>query len=54
MVLIAALIGIQKLLPWEALPSGASAVLLVVLGLAVMFFPDQVPGLTIPMSTMSM
>jgi predicted metal-binding membrane protein len=54
MVLIAALIGIQKLLPWQVIPTGASAVLLVVLGLAVMFFPDQVPGLTIPMSTMSM
>jgi predicted metal-binding membrane protein len=49
MVLIAALIASEKLLPWEVIPSGASAVLLVALGLAVMFFPDQVPGLTIPM-----
>ena len=49
MGLIAALIASEKLLPWEVIPSGASAVLLVALGLAVMFFPNQVPGLTIPM-----
>ena len=49
MVLIAALIAIEKLLPWDVIPSGASAALLVALGLAVVFFPDQVPGLTIPM-----
>jgi predicted metal-binding membrane protein len=48
MVLIAVLIGLEKLLPWEMIPSGATAALLAVLGLAVMFFPDQVPGLTIP------
>jgi predicted metal-binding membrane protein len=54
MVLIAVLIAFEKLLPWEVVPSGATAALLVVLGLAVMFFPDQVPGLTIPTNTMSM
>ena len=54
MVLIAVLIAFEKLLPWEVIPSGATAALLVVLGVAVMFFPDQVPGLTIPMNTMSM
>jgi predicted metal-binding membrane protein len=54
MVLIAVLIGLEKLLPWEVIPRGAPAALLVVLGLAVMFFPDQVPGLTIPMNDMSM
>jgi predicted metal-binding membrane protein len=53
MVLIAALIAVEKLLPWEVIPSGATAALLVVLGVAVMFFPDQVPGLTIPMNTTS-
>jgi predicted metal-binding membrane protein len=52
MLLIAALIAIEKLLPWEGIPSGATAVLLAILGLAVMFFPDQVPGLTIPMDGM--
>ena len=49
MVLIAVLIASEKLLPWKVIPSGATAFLLVVLGVAVMFFPDQVPGLTIPM-----
>jgi predicted metal-binding membrane protein len=53
MLLIAALIAIEKLLPLEALPSGATAALLLVLGVGVMFFPDQVPGLTIPADEMS-
>jgi predicted metal-binding membrane protein len=53
MVLIAALIAIEKLLPWQVLPSGATAALLVALGLAVAFVPDQVPGLTIPADSMS-
>jgi predicted metal-binding membrane protein len=44
MVLIAVLIALEKLLPWEVMPSGATAALLVALGVAVMFFPDQVPG----------
>jgi predicted metal-binding membrane protein len=51
MLLIAALIAVEKLLPWQVIPRGGSAALLVVLGVAVMFFPDQVPGLTIPMNT---
>jgi predicted metal-binding membrane protein len=53
MLLIAALIAIEKLLPWEVLPSGASAAVLVILGTGVMFFPDQVPGLTVPTDGMS-
>jgi predicted metal-binding membrane protein len=53
MIVIASLIAIEKLLPWELLPSGATAALLVVLGVGVMFFPDQVPGLTIPMDEVS-
>jgi predicted metal-binding membrane protein len=54
MVLIAVLIAFEKLLPLEVTPSGATAALLVVLGVAVMFFPDAVPGLTVPTNTMSM
>jgi len=50
MVVIAALIAIEKLLPSAATLTGASAGLLVALGVAVMFFPDRVPGLTIPMN----
>lgn len=54
MLLIAALIAIEKLLPWDVLPSGVTAAVLALLGVAVMLFPDQVPGLTIPMDGMSM
>jgi predicted metal-binding membrane protein len=48
MVVVAALIAVEKLLPWERLAVGATAVFIVALGLAVAFAPDQVPGLTIP------
>ncbi len=48
MVLIAALIALEKLLPWKAVANRSVAVLLVVLGLAVAFVPDKVPGLTLP------
>jgi hypothetical protein len=50
MVLIAALIALEKLLPWKAVANRSVAALLVVLGLAVAFVPDQVPGLTLPNS----
>jgi hypothetical protein len=48
MVLIAALIALEKLLPWKALANRSVAVVLVVLGLAVAIVPDEVPGLTLP------
>jgi predicted metal-binding membrane protein len=48
MAFIAALIAIEKLLPWRQLANRGIAVLLVVLGLAVAFAPDRVPGLTEP------
>ena len=48
MVLIAALIGIEKLLPGGALASAATAALLVVLGIGVATAPSDVPGLTVP------
>jgi predicted metal-binding membrane protein len=50
MVLIAALIALEKLLPWKTVANRSVAALLVVLGLAVAFAPDQVPGLTLPNS----
>jgi predicted metal-binding membrane protein len=50
MVLIAALIALEKLLPWKAVANRSVAALLVVLGLAVAFVPDEVPGLTLPNS----
>jgi predicted metal-binding membrane protein len=48
MAFIAALIAIEKLLPWKAFANRGVAVLLVVLGIAVAFAPDRVPGLTLP------
>jgi predicted metal-binding membrane protein len=48
MAFIAALIAIEKLLPWKVFANRGVAVLLVVLGIAVAFAPDRVPGLTLP------
>jgi predicted metal-binding membrane protein len=50
MLLIAALIAIEKLLPWRAITTGVSAAALALLGVAIMLLPDQIPWLTIPMS----
>jgi predicted metal-binding membrane protein len=48
MVFVAALIAVEKLSPWKAIANRGIAVLLVVLGLAVAFAPQDVPGLTTP------
>jgi predicted metal-binding membrane protein len=48
MAFVAALIAVEKLLPWKALANRGVAVVLVVLGIAVAFAPADVPGLTIP------
>ena len=50
MVLVAALIAIEKLLPWKAVANYGIAVFLVALGLAVAFVPAQIPGLVLPNS----
>ena len=47
-VAIAAVIALEKLLPWEAAPTAASPCCLIVLALGVALAPDDVPGLTIP------
>ena len=54
MAFIAALIAIEKLLPWKALANRGIAVVLLVLGLAIAFTPTSVPGLTLPGSPMGM
>ena len=54
MAFIAALIAIEKLLPWPALANRGIAVLLLVLGLGVAFAPSSVPGLTLPDSPEAM
>ena len=48
MGLVAALIALEKLLPWRRLAVGSVTAVLVVLGLAVMLAPHQVPGLVLP------
>jgi predicted metal-binding membrane protein len=48
MVFVAALIAIEKLLPWRALANRGIAILLLVLGLSVAFVPEDVPGLVMP------
>jgi predicted metal-binding membrane protein len=50
MALIAAFIATEKLLPWKVVANRGIAVLLAVLGLAVAFAPEDVPGLVLPNS----
>jgi predicted metal-binding membrane protein len=51
MVLVAALIAAEKLLPWRTVAIRGIAVLLAVLGIALAFAPEDVPGLTVPGSS---
>ncbi len=48
MVVVAGLVAIEKLLPWDGVAIGATALIVVALGLGVALAPDRVPGLTIP------
>lgn len=52
MIFVAALIAVEKLLPWKAVANRSIAILLAVLGLAVAFAPEHVPGLTVPTEAM--
>ena len=51
MVFVAAMIAVEKMLPWKVIANRGIAVLLVVLGLSVAFWPERVPGLTLPDSS---
>jgi predicted metal-binding membrane protein len=51
MVFVAALIALEKMLPWKTVANRGIAILLVVLGLSVAFWPERVPGLTRPDSS---
>jgi cytochrome c biogenesis protein CcdA len=48
MVFIAALIAVEKLLPWKRWANRGIAVALLALGIAVALAPSHVPGLTQP------
>jgi predicted metal-binding membrane protein len=50
MLVIAALVAVEKLLPWRLLATGVTAAVLALLGVAVILSPGQVPWLTIPAS----
>jgi predicted metal-binding membrane protein len=54
MVVIAALIVIEKVLPWRERAEAVTVVVLLALAIGVAFFPDQLPGLTVPDSTSAM
>ena len=50
MLVIAALVALEKLLPWSAVATGLTAATLALLGVAVVIVPHQVPWHTVPMS----
>jgi predicted metal-binding membrane protein len=54
MAVIAALIVLEKLLPWRETAEGVTVVVLLALAVGVAFFPGQVPGLTTPDSPAAM
>jgi predicted metal-binding membrane protein len=49
MIVVGALVAIEKLLPWEGVAIAGTAVFVAALGLGVALAPGRVPGLTIPM-----
>jgi predicted metal-binding membrane protein len=50
MAAIAALVALEKLLPWERVANLGIALLLIVLALGVALAPEHVPALTLPSS----
>ena len=48
MAVVAALIAIEKVLPWRRTATYATALVLLALGLLVLVAPDALPGLTVP------
>jgi predicted metal-binding membrane protein len=54
MIVVAAMIAFEKLLPWRVLANRSVAITLLVLGLGVALVPHQVPGLTLPGSPAAM
>jgi predicted metal-binding membrane protein len=48
MAFVAALIALEKIIPWEPAPTFAVALILLVLGVVLIAAPDSVPGLMVP------
>ena len=51
MVLVAALIVAERLLPWKTIAARGVAIVLPLLAFGVAFAPEDVPGLTVPGSS---
>jgi predicted metal-binding membrane protein len=49
MIVVAALVALEKLLPWQGVAIGTTSLFVAALGLGVALDPGRVPGLTIPM-----
>ena len=54
MAFVAALIALEKLLPWRRAATYGTAGILLVLGILLVAAPDAIPGLTIPGGNMGM
>ena len=52
MAFVAALIALEKTLPWERVITYGTAMLLLVLGVLLITAPDAVPGLSVPSDKM--
>jgi hypothetical protein len=52
MAFVAALIAVEKLLPWRRVATYGTAAILLVFGIMLMAAPDAIPGLTVPGSGM--
>jgi predicted metal-binding membrane protein len=48
MAVVAALIAVEKLLPWKRVATYGTAALLLVVGVLLVAAPDAIPGLTVP------
>jgi predicted metal-binding membrane protein len=52
MAVVAGLIAVEKILPWRRLATYGVTIVLFVLGVLVIFAPDVIPTLTVPMHSM--
>jgi uncharacterized protein involved in response to NO len=52
MAFVAAVIALEKLLPWRRAATWGTATVLVVLGVLLLVAPDAIPGLTVPGGSM--
>jgi hypothetical protein len=51
MAVVAGLIAVEKILPWRRLATYAVTIVLFALGVLVIFAPNVIPALTVPMQS---